>query len=251
MTRPLFLKTTVFWVCLALVLPGCFSAKVPWDRPGREGVHHVVQPGQTLYRIAKAYRIDIRHLMRVNGIRDPRNLQVGRRLWIPGAWRVVYVPPTDKSAQIPQKPGAQLRKRTRSARKPAPVRPVRNYLSWPLKRGAVTSTFGRRNGRHHDGIDIGAPRGTPIRAAADGKVVFSGWGPTGYGLMVIIKHPNHLTTLYAHNSKNWVRKNAQVKKGQRIASVGSTGRSTGPHLHFEVRNDTHPKNPLIYLPARR
>ena len=69
--------------------------------------------------------------------------------------------------------------------------------------------------------------------------------------MVIIKHKHHLTTVYAHNSKNWVRKNTWVKRGQKIASVGKTGRATGPHLHFEVRNDTQPRNPLKYLPSKR
>ena len=128
--------------------------------------------------------------------------------------------------------------------------PVKNYLRWPVK-GTLTSTFGRRGGRKHDGIDIGASKGTPVYAAADGKVVFSDWGPTGYGLMIIIKHEHHLTTVYAHNSKNWVRKNAWVKRGQKVASVGGTGRSTGPHLHFEVRNDTHPRNPLKYLSTKR
>jgi murein DD-endopeptidase MepM/ murein hydrolase activator NlpD len=97
---------------------------------------------------------------------------------------------------------------------------------------------------------VGARKGTPVVAAAAGKVMFSGWGPTGYGLMVIIKHKNNLTTVYAHHSHIHVQKNQKVKQGQRIASVGSTGRSTGPHLHFEVRNDTHPQNPLNYLPKR-
>ena len=82
-------------------------------------------------------------------------------------------------------------------------------------------------------------------------MVFSDWGPRGYGLMVIIKHKHHLTTVYAHNSKNWVRKNAWVRQGQKVASVGRTGRATGPHLHFEVRNDTRPRNPLKYLPSKR
>ena len=104
--------------------------------------------------------------------------------------------------------------------------------------------------RHHDGIDIGARKGTPIVSAADGKVMFSGWGPTGYGLMVIIKHKNNLTTVYAHNSHIHVHKNQVVKQRQKIASVGSTGRSTGPHLHFEVRNDSHAYNPLQYLPKQ-
>ena len=82
-------------------------------------------------------------------------------------------------------------------------------------------------------------------------MVFSGWGPTGYGKMVIIKHQHHLTTLYAHNSKLIHKKGSRVKQGQKISLMGSTGRSTGPHLHFEVRNDTHPKDPIKYLTIKR
>ena len=129
------------------------------------------------------------------------------------------------------------------------VKAIKDFLIWPVK-GQLTSKFGNRNGRHHDGIDIGARKGTPVVAAADGTIMFSGWGPTGYGLMLIIKHKNNLTTVYAHNSHIHVHKNLVVRQGQRIASVGSTGRSTGPHLHFEVRNDTHSQNPLNYLPKR-
>ena len=108
-----------------------------------------------------------------------------------------------------------------------------------------------RNGRMHEGIDIGAPKGTAVRAAARGQVVFSGWGPTGYGKMVIIKHQHHLTTLYAHNSKLIAKKGNRVKQGEKISLIGSTGRSTGPHLHFEVRQNTHPKDPIKYLPIKR
>ena len=78
--------------------------------------------------------------------------------------------------------------------------------------------------------------------------MFSGKGPTGYGLMVIIKHHGNLMSVYSHNSKNYVYEKMRVQQGQMVAAVGSTGRSTGPHLHFEVRNDTHPKDPLLYLP---
>ena len=211
------------------------------------GVYHFVQTGQTLYGIAKAYEVDLNYLQRINGIHRASNLQVGQKLWIPGARVVRYVLPTDESPRAPDK-NKSLTKRvtpgTPSAKKKSLSR-----LAWPVK-GVLTSRFGRRRGRNHEGIDIGAKKGTPIRAAAAGKVVFSGWGPTGYGKMVIIKHAGHLTTVYAHNDKNWVKKNMQVKKGQKIASVGSTGRSTGPHLHFEVRNDTHPKNPLNYLSSK-
>ena len=129
------------------------------------------------------------------------------------------------------------------------IKAITGFLIWPVK-GQLTSRFGNRSGRHHDGIDIGARKGTPIVAAAGGKIMFSGWGPTGYGLMLIIKHKSNLTTVYAHNSYIHVHKNQIVKQGQRVASVGSTGRSTGPHLHFEVRNDSKPMNPLNYLPKK-
>ncbi|MBT3414020.1 MAG: M23 family metallopeptidase, partial [Nitrospina sp.] len=128
--------------------------------------------------------------------------------------------------------------------------PRKGFFIWPTK-GTLTSRFGMRNGRKHEGIDIAAPKGTPVHSAADGNVVFSGWGPTGYGKMVIIKHKHHLTTLYAHNSKLLVKKGSRVKQGQRISLMGNTGRSTGPHLHFEVRNDTHPKDPIKYLSVKR
>ncbi len=212
-----------------------------------QGVYHHVQAGQTLYSIAKAYDIDLEYLQRTNGIPRASELQVGQKLWVPGARVVRYVLPTEASPPAPHKKKSLTKRVTPG--KPSARKKSLSRLAWPIK-GILTSRFGRRNGRNHEGIDIGAKKGTPIRAAAAGKVVFSGWGPTGYGKMVIIKHAGNLTTVYAHNDKNWVTKNMRVKKGQQIAAVGSTGRSTGPHLHFEVRNDTHPKNPLNYLSSK-
>jgi murein DD-endopeptidase MepM/ murein hydrolase activator NlpD len=229
---------------LAFFLLSCQGSLAPNRLSRGVGVTHVVQSGQTPYRIAQTYGIDVQKLIRANKIHDASNIQVGTRLWIPGAYRVRYV-----SSQDSPKRAARKKKSSKKKQKKKRA-PVKNYLKWPVK-GTLTSTFGKRGTRKHDGIDIGASRGTPIYAAAAGQVVFSDWGPTGYGLMVIIKHKHHLTTVYAHNSKNWVRKNAWVKRGQKVASVGKTGRATGPHLHFEVRNDSHPRNPLKYLPTKR
>jgi lipoprotein NlpD len=207
--------------------------------PDRQyGIHHTVQKGQTLYRIAQAYEIDLKVLRRVNHIRDPSKIKEGMQLWIPGTSRVRTV----TKASSPSR-SAKKKKNPR-------VKPRRGLLIWPTK-GTLTSNFGKRNGRKHEGIDIAAPKGTPICSAADGEVVFSGWGPTGYGKMVIIKHQHHLTTVYAHNSKILVKKGVRVKQGQKISLMGSTGRSTGSHLHFEVRNNTEPKNPIKYLPTKR
>lgn len=113
-------------------------------------------------------------------------------------------------------------------------------------RGKLTSRFGWRWGRKHEGIDIAAKIGTPIYAADGGKVVFSGVR-SGYGKLVIIDHGNGTQTYYGHNSKNLVAVGDKVYKGQKIAEVGNTGRSTGPHLHFEVRKNGQPVNPLEYV----
>lgn len=113
-------------------------------------------------------------------------------------------------------------------------------------RGTLTSGFGMRWGRMHEGIDLAARVGTPIKAADGGVVTFAGWKST-YGYMVEIDHGGGFTTRYAHCSKIYVKKGEKVYKGKIIAAVGNTGRSTGPHLHFEVRKYGKPENPYKYL----
>ena len=119
-------------------------------------------------------------------------------------------------------------------------------LMWPV-RGSVTSRFGspRLTGRHH-GVDIKAPRGTPIRAAAPGIVVFSG-RQSSYGRVVEIAHTNGLSTVYAHNSANFVKAGDPVKAGTFIGSVGNSGRATTNHVHFEVRRNGIANDPLSLL----
>ncbi|HEY8516345.1 MAG TPA: M23 family metallopeptidase [Candidatus Binatia bacterium] len=119
---------------------------------------------------------------------------------------------------------------------------------WPAD-GTISSRFGPRRNAHHDGIDIAAPEGTPVRAALDGVAVYVGT-LRGYGKVVILQHEGGLTTVYAHNSKNLVKQGARVRRGAVIASVGRTGRTTGPNLHFEVRKDNRARDPLAYLPKK-
>jgi murein DD-endopeptidase MepM/ murein hydrolase activator NlpD len=125
-------------------------------------------------------------------------------------------------------------------------------LSWPVANPVVTSEFGYRthpiygNRRLHAGIDLNAYTGMPVMAAAAGTVVTAGW-MSGYGYTVVIDHGGALATLYAHNSALAVSPGQQVSRGQRIASAGSTGNSTGPHVHFEVRVKGEPVNPRNYL----
>ena len=118
-------------------------------------------------------------------------------------------------------------------------------MIWPLN-GRITSMYGWRRGRHHDGIDIAAPMGKPIVAAANGTVIFSGWR-SGYGRMVVVQHNRWLKTVYGHTSRNYVSRGQNIKQGDVIALVGNTGRSTGPHLHFEVRTGQGAQDPMRYL----
>jgi len=125
-----------------------------------------------------------------------------------------------------------------------------NGFIWPAQ-GVFTSGYGWRWGRMHRGIDIAGPIGTPIFAAAPGVVDYAGWNSGGYGNLVDIRHPDGSLTRYAHNNRLLVRKGQRVRQGQQIAEMGSTGYSTGPHLHFEI----HPAgqgavNPMAYLPNR-
>jgi murein DD-endopeptidase MepM/ murein hydrolase activator NlpD len=116
---------------------------------------------------------------------------------------------------------------------------------WPAS-GTLTSGFGWRWGRMHEGIDIAAPTGTPISAAASGTVIYAGW-MGGYGNLVVIDHGNGLATAYGHQSSIAVGSGTYVSQGQTIGYVGSTGHSTGPHVHFEVRVNGSPVDPLGYL----
>ena len=121
-------------------------------------------------------------------------------------------------------------------------------FGWPAN-GKVTSEFGLRQGKAHRGIDIAGYPGKAVRAAAGGTVVFSG-EKGEYGRVVILRHAGNYETVYAHNMDTFVLEGAQVQKGQPIADMGSTGNSTGPHLHFEVRVEDLALDPLVCLPTR-
>lgn len=218
-----------------------------------KGIYHQVKPGQTLWRISRAYNIDVTTLARVNRLSNRNVLRVGQRLLIPGASRPRQVAsrcpcpdkPTKTAARRPAKKSTAP-KRPAVSRRPA----TQVELIWPI-RGTITRRFNQSGQQRHDGIDIAAPRGTTIRAAAAGTVIFSDWGPGGYGRLVIVQHTSNIVTVYAHNERNLVERNQRVKKGQVIATVGRSGRATGYHLHFEVRLKTVPKPPFTFLPQQR
>jgi lipoprotein NlpD len=200
------------------------------------GVYHRVEQGQTLWRIAKTYNASIQDIAEINDIDDPTRIEIGQRIFIPGASRVLKV-----SAYLPE-------------RQDVPEKRELSYYKgrfiWPVK-GEITSRFGIRDVKKHDGIDIVAPKGTPVIAADDGEVIYSGEGERGlrgYGNLILISHKDGYVTVYAHNECNLVKVGDIVKKGQKIALVGDTGRTNGTHLHFEIRKDKKPRNPIFFLP---
>jgi murein DD-endopeptidase MepM/ murein hydrolase activator NlpD len=122
-------------------------------------------------------------------------------------------------------------------------------MHWPVEAGVISSDYGERWGKMHKGIDIAADAGEPVYAVADGEVIYAGDGLRGYGNVIIIQHGQRLSSLYAHNSELKVRQGDRVSRGTLIALMGSTGHSTGPHVHFELRQGDVAVNPRTLLPA--
>lgn len=216
----------------AVLLAAVLAAAGCRTSGGGPGVVHVVQPGETVWRIAHHYGVSVSEVIDANGIRDVHDVPPGARLWIPGGRPGVGIPLRPPPAAQPG----------RHAPETAPAL----RFAWPL-RGRLTSGFGPRGRRPHEGIDIAAPRGTPIRAAEAGRVIYAG-RLGSYGNVVVLRHDTRYETVYAHARRLRVRPRRYVDRGEVIAEVGATGNATGPHLHFEVRRDDLPEDPLRYLP---
>ncbi|MFC2095197.1 LysM peptidoglycan-binding domain-containing M23 family metallopeptidase [Candidatus Bipolaricaulota bacterium] len=193
-----------------------------------EGIVHIIQPGQTLTDIARSYAIPVETLTEANDLRDGSIIFAGDRILIPGATTSFW------SNVVVLSHG------------------VSSLFIWPLE-GEVVSPFGWRvhpvlGDRHnHEGIDIDVPEGTAVRASAGGEVFFYGEQP-GYGNVLIIEHPNGFYSLYGHLADSFVFEGQYVDMGQAVAQSGNTGISSGPHLHFEIRNREYPIDPERYLP---
>jgi murein DD-endopeptidase MepM/ murein hydrolase activator NlpD len=218
------------WVTIGIAL-GCASTPDgpdAWD--GSAGRTHILRPGENLYRLSRFYGVSVDAIARANGIHDVTRLEVGQRIWIPSAKRG----PAQES--LAGAGAGSVGRRAGDLK-----------LIWPV-RGKLSSRFGWRNGRSHDGIDIPAKSGTPIIAAASGRVIHSGRGLGDYGRVVIVKHEGYYSTVYAHNRRNRVSKGDFVERGEVIGEVGSSGNASGSHVHFEVRRNRKPLDPLLFLP---
>lgn len=241
------------WAICSLVsavsLSACSIGGAPRERFYVRAVYHTVRSGESVRAISTKYKVPERQILLLSGLHDPVRLSDGQRLLVSqGGWRE-----RDEDGRVVPALLKVPTSKPRTNGEPQFAEQTPGILGWPLATKArLSSRFGPRWGNKHEGIDLAAPIGTPILASHSGVVAYSGDGLSGYGNLVILRHSSGLTTVYAHNRRLLVEKGERVVRGQKIAELGMTGRTTGPHLHFEVRQKTgvktfRPVDPLPYL----
>src|SRR5579864_731744 len=230
-----------------------------------EGRRIVVEPGQSLSGIAHAYHVSAPAIIAANHLTPPYKIETGKSLLIPGAADApTPMPPLAAAAPNPQGhappeiipldgPAPKAPPRPSAAAEahdePAAAAPLPHggHFAWPV-RGHVLAGYGvAAGGKHNDGINIAAPRGTPVTAVDAGTVAYAGNELRGYGNLVLVKHANGWITAYAHCEELLVKRGDTVSRGQEIAKVGATGGVSEPQLHFELRQGKHAVDPREFL----
>jgi murein DD-endopeptidase MepM/ murein hydrolase activator NlpD len=235
---------------------------------------HVVNHGDTLLSIARRNHVSVAELARANGIAPTAKLPLGMKLTVPGAKTAALapaaqpagaagvqpvaasVPPTTKLAAVTSDPQQKARlAQATTVEDTAVETPVKAAeatgalptFRWPVRGKVITSYGAKTNGKSNDGINLAVPEGTPVKAAEDGVVAYSGNELKGYGNLVLIRHTNGYVTAYAHASELLVKRGDTIKRGQIIAKSGQSGEVGSPQLHFEIRKGSSPVDPLQFL----
>jgi lipoprotein NlpD len=210
-----------------------------------EDGRHIVGVGETLPLIAKMYGLDLLDLIHYNTISN-WVLESGSIIYLShsSAGKKEAVQKVTRPKDIPDKPEIKVEKKTELESEKRQLLPPDALDHQPVDVYKITKHFDKE--ARHQGIDLAAPAGTPIYAVFSGRVVYAGV-QKGYGNLVILEHSDRIMTVYAHNENNLVVTGEQVKAGDQIATMGSTGRSTGNHLHFEIRKAGKPLDPAPYL----
>jgi murein DD-endopeptidase MepM/ murein hydrolase activator NlpD len=229
------------------------------------GSSHTVKPGETLFSIARTYKVSATELAQHNQVGLDHRVQMGERVSIPGEGRVAQAAPRpaeqpkvqplvyrkEETQQAAVEPAPQPQKATYTAAEPqiqSPAATGGTDFRWPV-RGRVISGFGAKpNGQTNDGVNISVPEGTEIKAAEGGVVAYAGNELKGFGNLVLIRHAGEWVTAYAHASEIMVKRGDVVRRGQTIARSGKSGSVTTPQLHFEVRRGASPVDPMDHLP---
>ena len=229
--------------------------KAPAIAAKEDGAFHIVGSGESLRHICNVYGLDLDKVAKINKILPPHALTEGETIFLPAQallcadselWnRSAGSRGKGTEATVSKKPACSILADVMRGQRD----PIVPALKFPVPRGILTSPFGHRWGRFHQGLDIAAPVGRQVLACAGGRVVFTGTRKKfrRYGNTVLIDHGRGVYTYYAHLSDILVKKNQAVRQGQKIALVGETGRATGPHLHLEVRVANKMYNPLAYF----
>ena len=205
------------WVGFIFLLSGCATYRVSLPPPPVEKVYHVVREGDTLWKIARMYEVDLRELIRLNNIQDPNSLEVGEVLLIPPSRETQKESVRQSISFTPGKEGGFI---------------------WPAK-GEVVEYFGKGKGRDPRGIDLTLEENSPVRASRSGEVIYVG-ELRGYGKVIMINHGDGYITVYAGNLRLKVNEGDRVRQGEVIAH--GEGK-----LHFEIREKDEARNPLTYL----
>jgi murein DD-endopeptidase MepM/ murein hydrolase activator NlpD len=218
-------KKNLYLILVILALIGLISCSriLPKGFPyphKKKGVYHIVKKGETLWGISNLYHVDLEEIIRANRISDPKRITIGQKLFIPRA----------------KKP---LKAKIHSPK-------IEEFI-WPIK-GKIISYFGVKEKKKNNGIDISVSGEGHIVAIASGKIIFSDFGPEGYGKMIMIKHRFGFVSLYSNQKENLVTVNQIVRQGEKIARIEKTKDKEEPYLHLEIRKNRIPRDPLLYLP---
>jgi murein DD-endopeptidase MepM/ murein hydrolase activator NlpD len=233
---------------------------------------HYVNKGDTLHSIARQYHISPAELAKANRLDQSAKLSLGMKLTVPGAKTAAAVAPAapaPASAAAPAAPAPKVVaaaqpqaarlvqpaanvEQSAPAPEPAAVKPSETTSSlptfrWPARGKVITGYGAKTNGKANDGINLAVPEGTPVKAAEDGVVAYSGNELKGYGNLILVRHSNGYVTAYAHASELLVKRGDTIKRGQVIAKSGQTGEVSSPQLHFEIRKGSSPVDPLQFL----
>jgi murein DD-endopeptidase MepM/ murein hydrolase activator NlpD len=234
---------------------------------------HVVNPGDTLLSIARHNHVSLSELAKANNIDPQAKLRLGTKLTVPAAKTAATAPMVPPAAVAAAQPAAalappatkmaaagpqqtvRLAQATTKIEEPSAEAPVKAAeatgalptFRWPVRGKVITSYGAKTNGKSNDGINLAVPEGTPIKAAEDGVVAYSGNELKGYGNLVLVRHANGYVTAYAHASELLVKRGDTIKRGQIIAKSGQSGEVGSPQLHFEIRKGSSPVDPLQFL----
>jgi murein DD-endopeptidase MepM/ murein hydrolase activator NlpD len=237
---------------------------------------HVVNHGDTLLSISRRNHVSVAELARANSLEPSSKLRLGMKLTVPGAKTaaaapitqpaavaaaqpvVAPLPPATKVAAattVPPQTAHLAQATTKIEDAPAAETPVKASeatgalptFRWPVRGKVITAYGAKANGKSNDGINLAVPEGTPVKAAEDGVVAYSGNELKGYGNLVLVRHSNGYVTAYAHASELLVKRGDSIKRGQVIAKSGQSGEVGSPQLHFEIRKGSSPVDPLQFL----